>query len=346
MMVYPDGSARRLLAQGEVKDIETGRVILVPGPTREVETIREIYRLKIVEGRTANAIARDLNRQGIERCGRPWTGACVLEVLTNPKYVGCAVWGRTTGPLGKKIVNVPQLMWTMNPGAFEPIVDQQTFDQAQRAVKDRTCNESNGELLDGLRFLLKREGKLSQHIVEASKEVPAASTYSHRFGSLRQAYALIGYEGFKNHQGMLRMRRRHHKIEQTLFRDISKIFGSDVKVVRERNVCRRVLCFQDGLTISILICQFLDLGSGDFRWAVPVNRFESHYPTLICRCAVNNDSFKDFYLLPRVETTRKFRFRIKESDPWLRTGRRVSDLSQLHKIATRLIHLTHGSPKD
>jgi len=290
MLISSDGSRKRSLAHGEVKDEETGRVILVPGPLKELR-VPEIYRLTISEGRSANWIARDLNNRGIKCCGVPFTGARILEILRNPKYVGCAAWGRTTGPLDKTRVNVPQRQWTMKPGAFEPVVDQETFDAAQRVINNRTSNKSNDELLKSLRSLLKREGKLSQHLIDLSPGLPGSATYYHRFGSLRQAYALIGYREFDNQQGMLTMRRRRRKIEQALFRRISRMFRDQVQAVRERNVCRRVLCFKGGPKISVLICQSIDVRNGNLRWSVPVNKYERQNPTLICRCTPDNRSF-------------------------------------------------------
>ena len=215
-LVSFDGSPKQILRRGEVKSFASGRVILVPGPATEVARGREIYRLKISEGKSAKGIARDFNRQGLRCCGERWTDQRILEILRNHKYLGWAVWGRTTGPLGKRRTDAPQAKWTVNQAAFEGLIDAHTFDSAQRAIEDRTCNKSNEYLLDGLRSLLKKEGRLSQHLIEASKETPSSATYHHRFGSLREAYMQIGYEEFKNHAGMLKMRRRHRKVELAL----------------------------------------------------------------------------------------------------------------------------------
>jgi hypothetical protein len=77
--------------------------------------------------------------------------------------------------LGKKRVDAPQAKWIVNPAAFEGLIDPQTFDSAQRAIADRTCNKSNEHLLDSLRSLLKKEGRLSQHLIEGSKETPSSA---------------------------------------------------------------------------------------------------------------------------------------------------------------------------
>ncbi len=53
---------------------------------------------------------------------------------------------------------------------------------------------SKNEMLRGLRRLLRRHGRLSQKIIRASKEVPSHEIYYERFGSLANAYRLIGYK--------------------------------------------------------------------------------------------------------------------------------------------------------
>ncbi len=342
MLIAFDGSPRQLLAHGEVKGVASGRVILVPGPAKEIARVREIYRLTISDRRSAKSIAREFNRKGMKCCGQPWTYGRVLEILRNPKYVGIAAWGRTTGLLGIKRVKVAQERWTVKTGAFEAIIDQKMFDAAQRALRDRTQNKSNEELLCGLKELLKREGRLSEHIIDASSVVPVTATYQRRFGGVTQAYALIGYHECHSPGDALRMRRRHHKIEQTLLRRILATFPGDVSLIRERDGCRRVLRFWDGLKVSVLICQCVTTTRRAApRWNVYVNPYEHCYTTLICRCTPNNEAFKDFYVVSSVDAPSKFEdktprrrmFRIKENDLWLKRGKRLVDLRQLRRLA-------------
>lgn len=340
-MIDFSGSPRQVLAHGEVKGVASGRVILVPGPAKEINRVKDIYRLTIFDRRSAKWIAREFNRKRMKCCGVPWTGCRILEILSNPKYVGCAAWRRTTGVLGRTRVKVQEEDWTIKRGAFQAIIDQQTFDSAQRVFRDRTQNKSNEQLLQGLKELLAREGRLSEHIIDASRAVPTTATYQRRFGSVRKAYALIGYREFRNLRGGLTMRRRHNKIAKELRRRILRTFPGQVNLIREQNGCRQVLRFADGLKLSVVICQCVKTTFGAPRWNVFVNRFEHCYPTLICRCSVTNEAFKDFHVVPRVDppskepvkTPRKRMFRIKENDPWLTKGKRLTDLSNLWRVA-------------
>jgi|SRR5580700_6761306 hypothetical protein len=72
MSLSPEGSRRRLLGLGEIKDIRTGRVILVPGPAHEVKIVREIFRLRVSKRKSVDAIAAYLNQKGITHPGVPW----------------------------------------------------------------------------------------------------------------------------------------------------------------------------------------------------------------------------------------------------------------------------------
>jgi hypothetical protein len=226
-------------------------------------------------------------------------------------------------------------------GAFSAVIDAQTFDAAQCVLRDRTKNKSDEELLRSLKALLKSAGRLSEHIIDASRSVPSTATYQHRFGGIRQAYALIGYEEFRNMRGALTMRSRHNKVKETLLRRILATFPGHVNLIREQCGCRRVLQFSDGLKVSVVISQCVNTTSHGLRWNVFVNQFERSYVTLICRCSVDNRGFKDFYVVPGVDppkkleikTPRKCMFRIKENDLWLKKGRKLTNLSQLWRVS-------------
>lgn len=62
-----------------------------------------------------------------------------------------------------------------------------------RSLKDQTKSLSNAQLLDLLRKLRRRRGRLSARLIDEAKGIPAVSTYHSRFGNLSRAYQLIGY---------------------------------------------------------------------------------------------------------------------------------------------------------
>ena len=144
------GAAKGELARGEHKSIQTDRVVLVPGPPEEIETVRWMYRAFVEEGKPEREIADVLNERGITTdLGRPWTRGTVHQVLINEKYIGNNVWNRVSFKLKKKRVRNSPDMWIRADGAFEPIVDRTLFDAAQAIIRERSHRLSNEEMLDG-----------------------------------------------------------------------------------------------------------------------------------------------------------------------------------------------------
>ena len=129
-MVSADGSTKQKLKDGECKSLTTDRIVQVLGPRKEVECVRHIFSVAIAGRYGATAIARDLNRRGIffmESNGRtPIFSTC--SRIRN--MWGCNVWHRTTQRLRSKTRPVSADKLIPRPGAFAPIVDQQTFDLA------------------------------------------------------------------------------------------------------------------------------------------------------------------------------------------------------------------------
>ena len=67
-----------------------------------------------------------------------------------------------------------------------------------------TYGLSDDELLARLRRLLRKRGRLTEEIINQSNGLPHSDAYRRRFGSLPQAYRLIGYKAKPNsHQALL-----------------------------------------------------------------------------------------------------------------------------------------------
>jgi DNA invertase Pin-like site-specific DNA recombinase len=100
---------KAILDRGEQKSLQTDRVVLRPGPPEEVEVVRRLYRMFVVQRRTEREIAETLNAEGIlTDLSRPWTRGTVHQVLTNEKYIGNNVYNRASFKLKtKRVVNPP-----------------------------------------------------------------------------------------------------------------------------------------------------------------------------------------------------------------------------------------------
>ena len=111
-LVDQTGAAKGILTRGEQKSLQTDRIVLVPGPPEEVETVRWIYDSFVRNGLTEKEIADVLNsRKSFTDLGRPWTRGTVHQILINEKYIGSNVWNRISYKLKKRRVRNSPETW-------------------------------------------------------------------------------------------------------------------------------------------------------------------------------------------------------------------------------------------
>lgn len=193
LMIDQSGHPKLVLARNEHKNLQSDRVIIVPGPPEEIATVHLIFRLFVGSRKNETGIARYLNDRGIVNdLGRPWKREGVRRVLTNEKYIGNNVWNRRCTKLKNKMVWNPPDQWVRADNAFEPIVNRRLFEKAQQKIELLYPRMSDDEMLAALRNLYKRHGKLSDAIIDAAPECPSSWRYRSRFGGLLGAYRLVG----------------------------------------------------------------------------------------------------------------------------------------------------------
>jgi len=198
-MVDERKSSKGKLAKGECKALKTDRVRLRLGSDEEVAVVRWIFHQFVVERKTNVEIARQLNFASIaNQHGRPWTDIMIQAILKNENYVGNLVYNRTSRRLGQKLINNPHQLWIRSTGAVDPIVEQDLFARAQKIMSDRYMVLPEDEMLRRLRLTLARKGKLSDGIIRNTAGLPSTQSYVKHFGSIRKAYALIGYKASRD----------------------------------------------------------------------------------------------------------------------------------------------------
>ena len=194
MLIDENGNEKGLLHRGEYKSLQTDRVILVPGPAHEIDTVSTIYKQFVYDGLSEFEIAKQLNDRGIlSDLERPWTRSSIQQVLTNEKYIGNNVYNRSSYKLKQKRVKNPPEMWIRSNGAFEAIVNAQLFYQAQGIMLERQRRFSDEEMLDRLKHLYRKHGKLSGILIDETEGMPSSAVYRTRFRGLVRAYRLVGY---------------------------------------------------------------------------------------------------------------------------------------------------------
>ncbi len=314
MLIDQSGEAKGALKRGEHKSLQTDRVVLVPGPEREIKIVKQMYQWLIEEDLSLSQIAQRLNGMKIKTdLERDWTYSSVRQVLTNEKYIGNNVYNRRSFKLKKKHVNNPPEMWIRKEGAYEGIVSLDTFMQAQEILASRSRRLSDEELLAHLKQLYERCGYLSGLIINQAEDMPNATTYAQRFGSLHRAYELVGFHNPRSNDFVeinKRLRQLHPEIIQRTTATIAELGG---KVDRDPDT--DLLRLNDELAISLVIARCQTSDSGLQRWRI---RFDTraHTPdlTVAVRLDGNNELELDYYLLPRLDLpTHEIRVSTKNS---------------------------------
>lgn len=333
MLVDQHGSPKTVLNPGEQKSLATDRIILVPGPVDEVETVREVYRQFVVDGRGEQEIAIQLNARGIATdLGRAWTKGTVHQLLINEKYVGHNVWGRTSFKLKQRHVqNLPE-QWVRADNAYEPIIDRTLFARASAIIAARSERVSDEQMLELLRRVLAGHGTLSGLIIDEADGLPSSSTYRARFGSLLRAYALVGFAPGHDYRYLAinrKLRQLHPTIVAQAMEGLEAAGGTVVQ-----DPITDLLTINAEFTASIVIVRCFQTAAGSLRWKVRLDTALRPDLTVAIRMDADNVSAHDYYLLPRLDM-RDAMLRLAEYNGLSLDAYRFETLDPFYAMAAR-----------
>lgn len=299
-LIDQNRNLKGILGRGTHKSIQTDRVILVPGPEIEVQTVREIYRLFTQGLSTESEIAIWLNGRGLKTdLGRSWTRATVHQILTNPKYAGANVYNRRSFKLKRKRVVNPPEMWIRCDNAFTSIVPGDQFRQALAIIESRHAHLTDEQLLDRLRGLLSRIGELSGILIDEAEEMPSSAVYQRRFGGLARAYTLIGYTPLRDlrYIEINRAMRDYHKCQCSQILEELRKQGAEI---REKS--SGLFEINQEFTASVVISRCRETLTGQHRWLIRLENSLDPDITIAARLAPNNEDIFDYYIFPKIES--------------------------------------------
>lgn len=174
-------------------------VILVPGPLAELKTIERVYAMFIDQQCKIQTIANSLNADGIQTgTGKAWRHSMVRDVLSNDKYIGSAVYNRTSKKLNGNWRRNPREEWIRCEGAFQAVVSKERFEQAQQRLEAISRPLTNNDRLDLVTALWCQRGHLSSKIVDRAEIAPCCHSYAYHFGSMARAFRMIGFRNREN----------------------------------------------------------------------------------------------------------------------------------------------------
>ena len=333
-LIDQTGTIKSELTRGDQKSLQTDRVILVPGPAKEIETVRWIYETFVEERKPEQEIANLLNAKGIlTDLGRHWTRGTVHQVLINEKYVGNNVWNRHSFKLKKKRVRNNPDMWIRAEGAFHAIVDRPLFNAAQTIIRERSFRVTDDDMLESLRQLFQTRGYLSGMVIDEADHLPSSSAYQNRFGSLLRAYQLFGFTPDRDY--------RYIEINRALRGMHPGIVAGAIAGIRAagghvtQDIATDILTINGEFSASVVIVRCQDTAAGSMRWHIRFDTGLSPDITIAVRMDRPNREPLDYYLLPRVDMSMP-RLRLAEHNGVSLDSYRFETLEPLFGMAVRV----------
>jgi hypothetical protein len=251
----------------------------------------------------------------------------VKKILTHPKYKGTAIYNRTTERLCSKSRRVPESEWIIVPNAFEPLVEPSTFEATQETLRQKFWLLSNEQVLEQMKSILKTHGSLSTAILCLHGLSPGG--LNHRFGSLINAYDLIGY------QTMYRKTAEHRsqvrRIRSELMEQLVEMFPGRVSAFSWAWRRRNCLRLRNGIRVAVRVCRSIKLVTKGRMWVLQAARDDRCRVSLVAGMNPENTAIEAFYLTTRLKNRSKVH--ITEDSEWLQGGVRLQDLRSFYEVA-------------
>ena len=327
-------TVKAILSRGERKSIQTDRVFLVAGPSDEVATVHEIYRLFLDSGMPERVIASTLNRQKIKTdSGSDWTRGTVHQILTNEKYIGNNVYNRTSFKLKIQHQKNAPADWIRKDGAFEAIVSVEKFLRVQKIIANRSLHIDDAQMLELLKLALERHGDLSGIVIDEDDGLPSSSAYRSRFGSLLNAYSLVGFTPRRDYAYLeinRELRRRHPALITEMTNGIQDAGGWT-----RRNPITDLLTVNGDFTASLVIARCKPLPSGSYRWHIRFDASLDPDITVVARMDVTNQNALDYYIFPSIDFSRD-RLPTKEDNEFTLDAYRMPTLDDFYSLSGRV----------
>ncbi|MEH2548663.1 DNA invertase Pin-like site-specific DNA recombinase [Bradyrhizobium sp. AZCC 2262] len=345
-MVDEKQRSKGKLAKGECKALKTDRVRLRLGSDEEAAIIRWIFQQFVLERKTNVEIARRLNLANIaNHHGRPWTDIMIQAILKNENYVGNLVYNRTSRRLGQKLVNNPHHLWIRSVSVLDPIVDEELFARAQKIMAERYIVIPEDQMLRRLRLTLARKGKLNSRIITDTPGLPSVTSYVKHFGSMRKAYALIGYETPRDCT-WYDSRLHWSEVRLNLAARVAETLRSDLGVRVDLTVGSPGLTLNGRRKISFHVVRQMAKKS-----ASRAAQWRAHRPKpgaaelrVVLRLNDVNKEIEDYLLVPAPDNPKRYQT-LSDASLVRHSAIRVETVDELIKeIKTRLIASSHGTP--
>jgi DNA invertase Pin-like site-specific DNA recombinase len=301
--VAEDGAVRGKLLRGHRKSVRADHVVLQPGAKDQVKVVRKVFHLYADEGWSCLRIAAYLNKLKIPSLQRRrWHPGTIRYMLNNEKYVGVAHYNRTTRKLQTPVQLNDARGWIRTPGAYKPIVSKALFARAQAMRKEKAKRKPTEWMLTQLRRYA--NAKAPGERAKARAVMSSRAAYAYRFGSMRNAFNVIGSSDPPTYHvyelGQQRMEKRREILEELS----GRILRSGGRMTFD--MTRHLLIVDDRWCGRFDLLWNYYASQGQPRWRIRFwdNRDADPDFYLVGRMLSGTDAPVDYYLIPSWEVGR------------------------------------------
>jgi hypothetical protein len=290
-----------------MESIRTDRIQLVQGPDEEIAVLRRIFDLYVNGHKLISEITDILNTEGVPFTGgRKWSRVTLRNILKNERYLGVIISNRRSSYL-RRGINKPgssandRSQWIRSPRIFDPFIDLDVLAAAHKDPEIKRLRYRTDEaLLAPLRLVLNEHGYITDSLLRRTNGTPRPETYRRRFGSLRIAFARIGYKQRKfSLQSAMNVHCRNIK-EDTIAR-ILEALGMEDKAA-QWNGWRRIFTMKNGVRIGVAVARYTPHRREKRpRWTAVTSHKDCPDHTIVVRLDKSNNKIFDYYCLPKTE---------------------------------------------
>lgn len=250
-------------------------------------------------------------------------------MVTNPKYIGSNVTNRSSAKLRTRQVQNPPELWVRRDNAFPAIIDPRIFQQAEIEAEARSSFLTNEQLLDCLRQLLRKHGRISERLLKTNAGMPCAQVYTMRFGGMTEAYRLVGYQPRRNLAWVERDRAltpiRREFITRVV--GILKSFGASV----QQDTRRQFLTVNENLNVRVSITRCRTFKRFD-SWRLQLCTPWKPDVSIFARLAPGNEAILDYFCVP-ASKEKRVQITVSPQSPTPRDIQQFADLGFLRDLA-------------
>jgi DNA invertase Pin-like site-specific DNA recombinase len=292
---------KEILSAGQWKSISTDRVVLVLGSPDAVKTIRLAYDLYTKAQKSRHEIADILNAGRMLRGHQRWTLPMLQELLTNPVYKGAYAYRKhEQTPSGAR--KRPADKWLVREHAFQPIIPEKQWNEAASLMRDEVKPLVDEEMLEALKRLWKRKGKLNTRLINAASDVPSAPAYRYHFEGINEAYRLIGYP-IKRDLSFIRAIRLSRQVRHSVCDEICegvKVVGGSAESLPVSGMLR----LNGGVTVKVMVVKGWERPGLNTIWRLLLGEVLTADVVIFARLKAPARSVLDYFVIPAVSGMR------------------------------------------